>query len=381
MISISKLYCGRAGASDDLRFPKERGRKPIVVFNCTSRCNLSCIHCYSASDSSCHGEELSTAQAKNLLSQLADYRCPVVLFSGGEPLLRPDIFELLQHAAALDLPTVLSTNGTLIDEQTAARLKSAQVRYVGISLDGPATEHDRFRRCHDSFRLAVKGLHCCAKAGLSTGIRFTMTADNIESVETIFDIALAADVKRICFYHLINSGRAAEMKIAAPSFVQTRKALDSVIDLAERFVEPGQIDQVLTVGNHADGPYLLLKMKSKNHPLYGQAIELLRRSGGNRIGQNIASVSSDGAVHPDQFWRNYSLGNITQTPFGVIWDNAADPVLNILRNRDKFKDPRCARCRWFELCKGNFRCLADDVSIENWKNEPTCFLTDEEIET
>ncbi len=376
MISISKLYCGRAGVSDDLRFPQKRTGKPIVVFNCTPRCNLQCVHCYSAAASA--GPELTTDQAKRLLSQLADYGCPAVLFSGGEPMLRDDLFNLLEFAATLKLRTVLSTNGTLINQQAAEKLKTSGVSYVGVSLDGPMIEHDRFRGRKGSFAESVSGIGHCVKAGIPAGLRFTMTAGNIEWVETVFDIALAAGVRRICFYHLIRTGRAAETAVSVPSFEKTRKALDSIIALAERFVRLEQLDEVLTVGNHADGPYLLMKIKEKKPQLYTQAENLLLRCGGNRVGQNIASISWDGCVHPDQFWLNCSLGSILATPFGKIWDNSRQPVLNILRNKDKFKDPRCARCRWFDICKGNFRCLADDISTKNWKTEPACYLTDKE---
>ena len=379
MINISKLYCGLAGVSDELRYPERRTIKPIVVFNCTPKCNLRCMHCYSSSEAACCAPELSTAQAKTLIDQIADFGCPVLLFSGGEPLLRDDLFELMAYARTRTLRTVLSTNGTRITESVAARLAELGLSYAGISLDGPADVHDRFRKVDGAFLATLNGITNCRSAGIRTGLRFTMTRDNITHVDKLFDIAAASDVRRICFYHLIRTGRAKDLAESAPSPQQVRDAIDTILTQTASRVRRGEVEEVLTVGNHTDGPYMLLRMQAENHPHVGAARELLARSSGNRIGQNIASINWDGQVFPDQFWRNYSLGNILDKPFGDIWQNEADPVLHVLRNKRRYKDPQCARCRWFDLCLGNFRSLTGKPDLADWKNEPPCYLTKEEI--
>ncbi|MBM4103275.1 MAG: radical SAM protein [Planctomycetes bacterium] len=379
MINISKLYCDKSGASDELRYPPQRGLKPIVVFNCTARCNLRCVHCYSDSDCAVGTNELTTPQAQSFIRQVAEYACPVLLFSGGEPLLRDDIFELMTLARKLNLRIVLSTNGTLITKNIAKRLYDIGLSYAGISLDGPKEIHDQFRGQEGCFDAAMKGIETCLLAGLRTGIRCTISRQNIESVGDIFDIAEQNGVRRLCFYHLIRTGRAAAADVHPAAPHQVRDAMDEIISRTAESVYRHCTEEVLTVGNHADGPYLLLRMHREHHHQYDTAKELLLRAAGNRTGQNIAAVSWDGSVHPDQFWRNYSLGNVLDKSFGQIWDNVADPVLKILRDKDTYKAARCARCKWFDLCKGNFRCPSGAGDVSDWFNEPACYLTDDEI--
>jgi radical SAM protein with 4Fe4S-binding SPASM domain len=337
------------------------------------------LHCYSSSDERCNSDELTTTEAKQLLSQLAEVNCPVVLFSGGEPLLRDDLFELLAQAKRLKLRTVISSNGTLIDLQAAGKLADAGVTYVGISIDGTEEFHDAFRQVTGSFKAALAGIENCKKAGIRTGLRFTITKANADQIPAVFDIAAAEGIRRICFYHLIPAGRAKDLRQQTLSPEQTRDVVDVIIEKTSRFVKRKLVDEVLTVGNHADGPYLLAKMEKEKNENFHKAMEFLLTNGGNRIGEKIGCIGWDGSVHPDQFWRNYSLGNIKDKTFRQIWENSTEPVLNKLRNKSKFADKRCLKCRWFNLCKGNFRFLGDETDDKYWLNEPACYLTDEEI--
>ena len=386
MINISKLYCGLAGKSDDLRYRRENSFGPVIVYNCTSRCNLRCLHCYSSSKPDYYTDELTTPRARQLLSELVEVNCPVVLFSGGEPLLRNDLFELLAEARRLGLRTVISSNGTLIDSETAGQLAAAGVSYVGISIDGDEQFHDNFRRLKGSFKAALAGIENCKKAGIKTGLRFTITKANSTQIPTVFDISAKAGVRRICFYHLIRAGRAEQLQSQSLTPEQTRQTIDTIIQKTDDFARKGLIDEVLTVGNHADGPYLLVKMagetqnpklKTQNYEMTGQ---LLLANGGNKIGEKIACIGWDGSVHADQFWRNYSVGSVKDKTFKQVWENSTEPVLNKLRNKAQFADKRCRRCKWFDLCKGNFRFLGTETGPEHWLNEPACYLTDEEIE-
>jgi radical SAM protein with 4Fe4S-binding SPASM domain len=324
-------------------------------------------------------DTLTTAQAKDLLAQLKHAGCPVVLFSGGEPLLREDIFEVLAEARRLGLRTVISTNGTLIDATMAKRLKELEVGYVGISIDGPEAFHDAFRQVPGCFDAALQGMQQCRSAGLKTGLRFTMTRDNIRHVPFVFDLAVSQNVRRICFYHLIRTGRAVCLHEESPGIDQTRQALDVIIEQTQQHVQAGQIDEVLTVDNHADGPYLLLRMQQEGHSRVDQATQLLAHAGGSRVGTGIMSVGWDGQVYADQFWREYPLGNVTQRTFAEIWHRNNDPVLMKIRAKDTWAHPRCRSCKWFSLCKGNYRFLGPDPGQEHWINEPACYLTDQEI--
>ena len=376
MINVSKLYCGLAGPSDHLRYSRPSQIGPVIAYNCTRRCNLQCEHCYSRSGCEGAPDELTTQQAKALLAELKEAGCPVVLFSGGEPLLRSDLLELLAECQGLGLRTVLSSNGTLIDRTVARHLADLAVAYVGISIDGPPDFHDTFRQSRGCFEQAMAGIAHCQDAGLRTGLRFTITPQNASYVSFIFDLARDHDVRRICFYHLIRSGRAASG--AAPSSSQTRQAVDTIIDKTSQSAD--WIEEVLTVDNHADGPYLLVRMQREGHPGLDEAISLLDKAGGNRVGQGIACVGWDGNVYADQFWRHHSLGNVKDAPFGRIWQDPSDPVLRRLRHKDQYAEARCKACTWFSLCKGNYRSLAPGCADSDWRNEPACYLTDAETQ-
>ncbi len=379
MINVSKLYCGLSGESDHLRYSTENSFGPVVAYNCTSRCNLNCLHCYSSSTTGFDKDELSTADAKQLIHQLAEANCPVVLFTGGEPLLRSDLFELLAEAKKLASRTVISTNGTLIDQPTAEKLAEVGVSYVGISIDGEQSFHDKFRQSPGCFKAALAGIENCQKADLKTGLRFTITKQNVEQIPAAFDIAAKANIRRICFYHLVRAGRAKNLDDQSPTIQQTRTAVDTITEKTKQAVRNNLIDEVLTVGNHADGPYLLLKMAAETNPLYEKAQQLLLANGGNKTCEKIACVGWNGRVHPDQFWRNYSLGNTKDKSFAQIWNNPDELVLKKLRRKSEFADKRCRICKWFDLCKGNFRFLSSDPAEKNWLLEPPCYLADSEI--
>lgn len=377
-----------ASKSDHLRYGQHNSFGPVVAFNCTSRCNLNCLHCYSSSTSDLNSNELTTTEAKQLFHQLAEVNCPVVLFTGGEPLLRDDLFELLAEAKQLALRTVISSNGTSIDSAVAGKLAGLGVSYVGISIDGDQSFHDAFRQSPGCFKAALAGVENCQKAGLKTGLRFTITKQNANKIPVVFDIAASANIRRICFYHLVKAGRAKKMTDNKLTAVETRHAVDKIIEKTKEFVQKKLVDEVLTVGNHADGPYLLLKLTAQtagnvrvtSDERRATAQRLLLANGGNKIGEKIASVGWDGSVYPDQFWWNYPVGNVKDKTFKEIWENSNEPVLGKLRKKSEFADKRCLRCKWFDLCKGNFRFLGAESDTKYWLNEPACYLTDEEIE-
>lgn len=393
MVGISKLYCGTVEPSDALRYGRKSGKlpshmlqfsedkKPVVVWNCTRRCNLKCIHCYSQSYDVDYKGEMSTDEAKRFIDDLAEFGTPVLLFSGGEPMLRKDLFELIGYTRSKGIRAVISTNGTLITEELAVRLGDAGLSYVGVSLDGLDAVHDRFRGVDGSFGRALAGLRACRKAGVKVGLRFTINKFNADQVPGIFDLLETEQIPRICFYHLVYTGRAAEMKEQDLDHHESRAMVDLIINRTARLHAQGISAEVLTVDNHADGVYLYLRMKREGLPRAAGVLELLSMNGGNSSGIGIASVSWDGSVYPDQFWRHYAVGSVRERPFGEIWRDKKEPLLVQLRNRKPLLQGKCGRCVWQDICNGNFRVRAEAIHGDVWAEDPACYLTEEEIST
>ena len=390
MIGISKLYCDQIEPSDVLRYRSNKStpskllqfskdNKPVVVWNVTKQCNLNCIHCYSESNKKTHFNELSTEEGKMLLEDLADYGVPVILFSGGEPLYRNDIFELMEHAKKLNMRVVISTNGTLITKAVAEKIKNIGVSYVGISVDGLRSTHNKFRNNENAFDLAMQGVDNCLELGIKVGFRFTITRKNSKEIPEIFDLVARKKIPRICFYHLVYSGKGKEIIEEDLTHSETREVVDTIINKTKELCDNNLKTEVLTVDNHADGVYLYLRTKQENQAKADKVFELLKLNGGNNSGIKIGCISWDGEVYADQFWRDYSFGNIKKKPFSEIWRDETEPRMQKLRNRKQYLKGRCSKCKWINVCNGNFRARASVKNGDIWDEDPACYLTDKEI--
>ena len=380
MVGISKLYFGTIEESDRLRYRPGAHRKPIVVWNCTPACNLSCSHCYAAYA----GEQkvLSTEQALAVIDDLAAFGAPVLLFSGGEPFARPDIRTLAAYAKEKGLRVTFSTNGTLVDDASADWLHDLGVAYVGISIDGTEAIHDAFRRRPGAYQLALDAIRRLRARGVKVGLRVTMTRDNVRAIPDIFNLMRAERVPRICLYHLVYTGRGKEIAATDLDHAEARAALDTIVAETKACFDAGFPVEVLTVDNPCDGIALYLRMKAEGLPHAGRAYDLLALNGGNSSGEGIACISWDGTVYPDQFWRNHPVGNVLETPFSEIWGNPSPgSLLDLLRHKKEHVKGRCRVCRWLDLCGGNFRARGEAVTGDIWGEDPTCYLTDDEIRT
>ncbi len=391
MIGISKLYCGTVESSDILRYGRQSSRlpshllqfsedkRPVVILNITRRCNLHCVHCYARSDGSAADGEMTTAEIRGVLDGLAAYGCPVTLFSGGEPLLHQDIAELARHAVSAGMRAVISTNGTLITPAMAEKLAAVGLSYIGTSIDGIPETHDRFRGMKGAFDRSIQGLRNAKAAGIKTGVRFTITRGNMRDIPAIFDILEREGIPRICFYHLVYSGRGETLREEALSHAETRRTVDEIIDRTSQIHRKGNPIEVLTVDNHCDGPYLYLRMARENPVRAAETLELLRFNGGNSSGLGVAAISWNGDVLPDQFWRSHVLGNVRERAFKEIWTDRDNRFLMQLKDKKKHVTGRCSRCRFLDICGGNLRARAEAVTGDLWSPDPACYLTDEEI--
>jgi 12,18-didecarboxysiroheme deacetylase len=391
MIGISKLYCGVVEPSDVLRYGRKSNKlsphllqfssdkKPVVVWNVTRRCNLHCMHCYSSSRNIEYSDELSTKEGYALIDDLAQFGAPVILFSGGEPLMRKDLLDLASYATKSGVRAVISTNGTLISRDVARDLKKVGLSYVGVSLDGLRPTNDKFRGVQGSFDRALEGIRNCQKEGIKVGLRFTMNKHNVEDIPEIFKLLEQENIPRVCFYHLVYAGRGSALIKEDLSHQKTRQTVDKIIDLTYDMHSRGYPKEVLTVANHSDGIYLYQRMVREGHERASDVLELLQMNQGNSSGNGIGCISWNGEVHADQFWRHYSFGNVRKRKFSEIWTDLSNPLMEKLKDKTPHLSGRCVNCRWKNICGGNLRLRAEAVTGDLWETDPACYLTDEEI--
>lgn len=389
MISVTKLLFATEYFGDSLRYTDNahkarngvrEGMGPVVVWNSTRTCNLKCRHCYMSSDAKKYQNELTTAEAKQFIDDLADFNVPVLLFSGGEPLIRPDFFELADYAAKKGVRPTLSTNGTLITPEVARKIKDIGVGYVGISLDGLREVNDKFRGKVGAFEAAMNGIKNCVAVDQRVGLRFTINHHNIQELENIFDFIEEENINRVCFYHLVYSGRGNQMMDEDVTAEESRRAMDIIIRRTRDFEERGLKKEILTVDNHCDGVYMYLKALQEGKDELAQQIKkYIAMNGGNRSGMAFAEVDPLGYVHPDQFTQHHTFGNVRERKFGDIWQDTTNPIMAGLKDRKPLLKGRCSKCKFLDNCNGNFRTRAEARTGDFWESDPSCYLTDEEI--
>src|SRR6056297_1092043 len=391
MISVSKLLYGLDAESDGLRYDAADGSKkpqitedkqqrPVVVWNTTKRCNLYCEHCYAGADTEGAPNELSTAEGKALIDDLAEFGAPVILFSGGEPLVREDLTELVAHAADSGIRPVLSTNGTLLTRERARELKEAGLKYAGVSVDGLPERNDRIRGEEGAFDAAVRGIEACLDVGLKTGLRYTITEHNVEDLRGVVDLLVDVGVDRFCFYHLDYGGRGADIADADLSPEATREAVTQLCDMTRAYHDRGEAIETLLVGNYADAGYLVEYAAQEIGTDQAAAVrQYLERNGGDPTGERVADVDPVGNVHLTQFWQGYALGNVRDRPFGAIWEDESNPLLSALRNREDHLKGKCADCHYQSICRGASRLRALASTGDLFEPDPQCYLTDDEV--
>jgi Fe-coproporphyrin III synthase len=359
--------------------PRRNPPGPVVIWNLIRRCNLTCRHCYSISADTDFKGELATDEVFKVMDDLKAYKVPVLILSGGEPLLRPDIFDIARRSKAMGFYTALSSNGTLIDERNIDAIADIGFDYVGISLDGIAETHDRFRRKEGAFVASLAGLRLCRDRGIKVGVRYTMTEENAHDLHPLLQLVRDEDIQRFYFSHLNYAGRGNKNRKTDAAHLTTRTAMGALFEhcledhLAHR-------ERDFTSGNQdADGPYFLNWVRYR---FPGQAAHIeakLIQWGGNASGVNVANIDNLGTVHPDTMWWHLPLGNVRERPFPAIWSDTSQPLLAGLRQHPRAVGGRCATCRYLPMCNGSSRVRAEQAGGDVWGEDPACYLTDEEI--
>ncbi len=352
--------------------------KPVVFWNLTDRCNLSCTHCYSRSGPGCTTEgELTTAEAFGVIDDLAALGVPLILFTGGEPLMRADLFELAAHAGSRGLRMALSTNGTLITPDIARRIRESGIEYAGISLDGAnAGTHDRFRNSPGAFDRTIRAFSAGKEAGLRCGVRVTLTKENCRELEALVDRALSLGASRFCLYWLVPAGRGNE------SYARLQLDRDEVTEaLSLLYRKAKETDpaamEFLTVDAPQDCIHLLASMEKDGSEDLADARELLASlKGGCSAGTRVANIDTRGNVYPCQFARSpeFLVGNIRDRPFSRIWADAENPVLARFRKKDARYGGRCGTCSYRDLCGGGCRVRAHAAGGDFLAEDPFCFV-------
>ena len=352
---------------------------PVVIWNLIRRCNLTCKHCYAISADTDFPNELNKEQVFEVMDDLKKFKVPVLILSGGEPLMHPDIFQIAQRAKAMGFYTALSTNGTLIDTENIDTIDKIGFDYLGISIDGIAATHDRFRRKAGAFERSMQALHLCCKKGIKVGLRFTMTKENAQELPQLLDLMKTEKIDKFYFSHLNYAGRGNKNRADDVFLNTTRWAMDLLFERALEDIRQETGREYVTGNNDADGVYLLHWVR-RHFPQHTDHIKAkLSQWGGNSSGVNVANIDNLGNVHPDTMWWSYNLGNVKERPFSEIWMDTSDPIMAGLKQNPRQVAGRCGGCAYFSICNGNTRVRALQLTGNAWAEDPACYLTDDEI--
>jgi Fe-coproporphyrin III synthase len=382
MFRISQYMRELAAAERDGSYPKVTNRSPrgpVVIWNLIRRCNLTCKHCYALSADHDYPDELTTAEINAVMDDLKAFHVPVLILSGGEPLLRSDLFEIAARAKAMRFYVGLSSNGTLIDEPMADRVAAAAFDYVGISLDGIGAVHDRFRRKVGAFDASLAAVRHLQAREVKVGLRYTMTAMNADELPALLQLMRDEGAQKFYFSHLNYAGRGNIHRSKDAHFAATRAALDLLFDTAWRDACDGSEREYVTGNNDADGVYLL-QWVQRRFPRWADDLRVhLEAWGGNASGVAVANIDNLGIVHPDTMWWHHRLGSVRERRFGEIWMDTSDPLMAGLKRRPRSVGGRCGACAHFAICGGNTRVRAQQTTGDAWAQDPGCYLDDDEI--
>lgn len=351
---------------------------PVVIWNLLRRCNLTCKHCYATSADSIFRDELDTKQALAVIDDLYAAGVRVLILSGGEPLLRHDLFQLSAYARDKGFFVALSTNGTLIGEHNIEQIAAAQFAYLGISIDGLEDVHDRFRQKQGSYAASLTAIKLCRQHNIRVGMRTTLTHENFPQIPALLELVRELDLNKFYLSHLNYSGRGKRSRQLDAHHQMSRAAMELLFERAWTDICEGRESDFVSGNNDADAPLLLRWVEHRMPQHSARLEELLRAWGGNSSGLGIANIDNTGEVHPDTYWWQHSVGNIRQHSFRQLWFTTPAPLLRALRQHPRPVEGRCANCRWLAICNGNTRTRA--WALGNlWGEDPGCYLSNSEI--
>lgn len=359
--------------------PARKPSGPVVIWNLIRRCNLTCKHCYTTSADINFPGELTTQEIYRVMDDLKGFKVPVLILSGGEPLLHPDIFAISRRAKDMGFYVALSSNGTLITEHNIEQIAAIGYQYIGVSLDGIGATHDQFRQKNGSFDASMAGIGLCREQGIKAGIRFTLTRDNAHDFPAMLKLMDEYDIDKFYLSHLNYGGRGNKKRKDDAAFRMTREVMDRLFEACLNWEQQGVHREIVTGNNDADAVYFLHWVR-RHFPDRAEHIQSkLTQWGGNASGVNVANIDNLGNVHPDTFWWHYNLGNVRQRDFSAIWQDVSDPLMAGLKANPRPLKGRCGDCHYQAICNGNTRVRAQQIYQDAWQEDPGCYLDDEEI--
>ncbi len=349
----------------------------IAIWNFTNRCNLSCMHCYSRADLE-STDTLTTEAIMQTLPKLKANGVKFIIFSGGEPLTRRDLYEIAEACRDLGIVTYLSTNGLYVGHKNAQKILDT-FNYVGISIDGSEATHDRFRGLEGSFRMSMDAVRLLNSYRSSkVGIRFTITKETYDDLQFIFALAERENIPKIYISHLVYSGRGLDNLAMDLTKAQRREAVEYILDKAFEYYESGRDIEIVT-GNMEQDAILFLERFAQRYPeLEGEMRQRLIAWGGNSAGRKLLNIDSEGNVKPDPFFPEY-IGNILRQEFSDIWTDAPVELLQKLREHPRKISGKCADCDQIAICNGGSRSRAYAIYGDMWAEDPSCYLSENEI--
>jgi len=316
----------------------ETGMPLYVVFDITNKCNLKCIHCYSAEQKG----ELTTKEAYHILDMLYKSGAAMVDFGGGEPLLRKDIFDIISYSKKLGFYTSISTNGTLLNKTCVTRLRSLDIDHICISLDGAKPEtHDFIRQKKGTFLKTIDGIKNSINAGMNTQISTVFMKNNVDELCELYHLLESLKVNGWYIYDFIPAGHGKEIKNNVLDIEQREKLFKQLQELAifsKMSLKP--YPDLVTINSSLD-------KKSYFYKAYSQLTEFIK---GCPTGRWTCHISSNGDLHPCHLLP-FKLGNLKQENFEDVWFKNNNQVLKELRDKTLLKG-NCGICKYRDVCGG-----------------------------
>ena len=335
----------------------------MIAWEVTRSCNLNCVHCRAAANCGPYKGELSTQKCFQLLDEIAAMSSPVIILTGGEPLLRPDIFDTASYGTNKGLRMVMATNGTLVNSASAKKMISSGIKRVSISIDGKdAASHDMFRQEKGAFAGAMVGINVLKEAGVEFQINTTITTANLKQIKDILELAKKIGAAAHHIFLLVPTGRGR--------------------DLADQAITAAEYEKTL-LWFHQEGLSCEIQLKATCAPHYfrilhqqkGKVTEPKKKAGGHFRestrgclgGISFCFISHVGQVQPCGYLE-LDCGNVKNQSFSEIWENSE--VFGNLRNLSKYGG-KCGRCEFIKVC-GGCRARAYEATGDYLAEEPLC---------